>query len=162
MFHARKRAAPTISTYVVALAHPLWFAFHLDIRGRVWELMKKGFFLQHPPRRQPCIFLSLSKVLALLRGSEFTEMPDLHHRLQKVLFLVAMASGLRVSQLHALVRHLSWLVFSEDERRVSLAPSPKFLAKSEREGHLLTPIVLQAWMEGFLHHSLCPVEALRQ
>ena len=98
----------------------------------------------------------------MLRGSDFTTGPDLHHLLQKALFLTAMASGMRASQLHALTRHPAWLVFSEDGRRVSLAPSPKFLAKNEREGHILSPIVIQAWMDRDHHHLLCPVEALRR
>lgn len=162
LFHTRRRAAPTISTYAAALADPLWLGFRLDIRGREWDLMRRGFFLQRPPPRPRRIFWSLAKVLALLQAPEFTQAPDLHHLLQKALFLVAMASGLRASQLHALVRHPSWLVFSPDGSRVSLAPSPKFLAKNERDGHVLTPIVLRAWLEGVQPHPLCPVEALRR
>ncbi|XP_045133532.1 transcription termination factor 2-like isoform X2 [Portunus trituberculatus] len=96
----------------------------------------------------------LVKVLLLRRTKD--------QSLRKALFLVAMASGLRASQLHALIRHPSWLVFSRDGQRVSLAPSPKFLAKNEREGHSLAPMVLQAWMEGLHHHPLCPVESLQQ
>ena len=144
MFHTRRRAAPTVSTYAAALADPLWLGFHLDIRGRLWDLMKRGFFLQRPPPRQRFIFWSLSKVLTFLRSPEFTESPDVHHLLQRALFLVAMASGLRASQLHALTRHPSWLVFATDGGRVSLAPSPRFLAKNEREGLVLTPIVIRA------------------
>ena len=162
MFHTRRRAAPTISTYMAALADPLWLGFQLDIRGRTWDLMRRGFFLQRPPPRQRRIFWSLEKVLSLLREPEFPSSPDLFHLLRKALFLVAMASGLRASQLHALTRNPSWLVFAEDGRRVSLAPSPRFLAKNEREGHVLTPLVLRAWMDGDRHHPLCPVEALRR
>ena len=134
----------------------------MDIRNRVWELMKRGMFLQRPPPKHPRIFWSLGKVLSFLRGPVFTMAPDPLHLLQKALFLVAMASGLRASQLHALIRHPAWLVFTPDGRRVSLAPSPKFLAKNEREGHTLTPLVIQAWMDGPSHHPLCPVDALRQ
>ena len=162
MFHSRRRAAPTISTYAAALADPLWFGFHLDIRSRAWDLLKRGFFLQRPPNRRSRIFWSLSKVLDFLQGPRFTADPEPLHLMQKALFLIAMASGLRASQLHALVRYPAWLVFSQDGRRVSLAPSPKFLAKNEREGHVLEPIVLRAWMVEGAHHTLCPVEALRR
>ena len=162
MFHSRQRAPPTISTYAAALADPLWYGFRLDIRGRTWDLMKRGCFLQRPPSRRPRIFWSLSKVLDLLRSPAFSVEPDPLHLLKKALFLVAMASGLRASQLHALVRHPSWLVFSQDGRQVSIAPSPKFLAKNEREGHILDPIILRAWLAGVTPHPLCPVEALRQ
>ena len=162
MFHARKRAPPTITTYAAALADPLWFGFHLNLRSRVWDLMKRGMFLHRPPLKRPTIFWSLSKVLKTLEGAAYTVTPDLHHLLRKALFLIALASGLRASQLHALVRHPAWLVFSPDGQRVSLAPSPKFLAKNEREGHVLTPLLIQAWMDGPSHHPLCPVEALRR
>ncbi|MPC80331.1 hypothetical protein E2C01_074909 [Portunus trituberculatus] len=144
MFHVRRRAVPTVATYVAALADPLSLEFNITIRGRVLDLLKKGHFHQRPPVKRPRIFWSLSKSL------------------RKALFLVAMVSGLRGSQLHALIRHPSWLVFSRDGRRVSLAPFPKFLAKNEREGHSLAPIVLQAWMEGLHHHPFCPVESLRR
>lgn len=162
MFHARKRAAPTISTYAAALADPLLFGFDFTFRSRAWDLMRRGFFLQRPPARSPRIFWSLSKVLAFLRGPAFSFSPDPLHLLQKALFLVAMASGFRASQLHALIRHPSWLTFTPDGRRVSLAPSPRFLAKNEREGHILTPLVLRAWTVGHASHPLCPVAALWQ
>ena len=161
MFHVRRRAAPTVATYAAALADPLSLGFNITIRGRVLDLLKRGHFHQRPPVKRPRIFWSLSMVLTLLRGPSFTNSTP-RQNLRKALFLVAMASGLRASQLHALIRHPSWLVFSRDGRRVSLAPSPKFLAKNEREGHSLAPIVLQAWMEGCHHHPLCPVESLRR
>ena len=52
MFHSRRRAAPTFTTYAAALADPLCLGFHLDFRGRLWDLMKRGFFLQRPPRQR--------------------------------------------------------------------------------------------------------------
>ena len=80
--------------------------------------------------------------------------------LHKALFLMALASGLRSSQLFALIRHPSWLVFSQDGRQVSLAPSPGFLAKNERIGHSVSPCVLRAWMVGSAFHPLCLVGTL--
>ena len=162
MFHSRKRAAPTISTYAAALADPLRFGFGIEVRSRILDLMRRGFFIQRPPTRRHQVFWSLRKVLEYLRGPEFSIAPDPRKLLHKALFLVAMASGLRASQLHALVRHPSWLVFAADGRQMSLAPSPKFIAKNEREGHTLSPIVIQAWMEQNTHHPLCPVGVLRQ
>ena len=161
VFHAKRRCAATVATYAAALADPLQFAFGIDVRGRVWDMMKRAFYNQRPPRRRPGVFWCLQKVLDLLQGPDFSTAPGPHQLLRKALFLVAMASGLRASQLHALVRSSTWLVFAEDGRQVSLAPSPRFLAKNERVGHTLRPLVLQAWMEGPRHHALCPVQALR-
>lgn len=77
MLHVRNRAAPTIATYEAALADPLWFGFHLEIRSRVWDLMKRGMFSQRPPHKRPTVFWSLSKVLTFLEGGDYTVAPDL-------------------------------------------------------------------------------------
>ena len=52
--------------------------------------------------------------------------------------------------------------FTPDGHRVTLAPSPKFLAKNEREGHNLSPLPLSVWVCEGSHHPLCPVEAVRR
>lgn len=57
------------------------------------------------------------------------------------LFLILLASGLCVAQLHAQTCHLAWMVFSTDRPQVSLALSPMVLAKNERESHHLTPVI---------------------
>ncbi|MPC94512.1 hypothetical protein E2C01_089685 [Portunus trituberculatus] len=99
----KRRAAPNVTIYAAALVDPLSLGFNITIRGRVLNLMKKGYFHQRPPVKRPRIFWSLSKVLTLLRGPPFTN-PTPQQNLRKALFLVAMASGLRASQLHALIR----------------------------------------------------------
>ena len=162
MFHSRGRAARTVSTYVSALADPLRLGFGLVLDDRCLALMRRSFCLRrHPPKRPP-LFWSLRKVLTFLRGPTFSAYVTPLDRLRKTLFLVALASGLRSSQLQPLLRHPSWLVFSADGRQVSRAPSPKFLAKTERLGHSLPPSALRAWMVSGAHHPLCPVGALRE
>ena len=99
-------------------------------------------------------------MLDFLQGPEFTVNVSPLSSLRKALFLVALASGLCVSQLRALTRYLQWTTFAMDRSAVSLASSPRFLAKNEREDHLLQPVVIPAWMDGRFHHSLCPVQAL--
>ena len=71
-----------------------------------------------------------------------------HSLLEATVFLVALASGFRASQLHALARHPAWLMFPTDYRHVSLAPGPGFVARNEREGRMLAPFVVSAWIEG--------------
>ena len=80
----------------------------------------------------------------------------------KAVFLLALASGLRVSQLAALTRHQSLTCFEVGDAAVSLAPSPTFLAKNERVGHRLGPVRVPAWLVEGVHHALCPVAALRR
>ena len=83
-------------------------------------------------------------LLARPYPSSLPEVPGLSGRersvLQKALFLIALASGLRSSQLKALTRFPPWTSFAEDDSRVSLAPSANFLAKNEREDHRLHAI----------------------
>ena len=162
LFHARGRAASTITTYLAGLADPLLFGFGLSVRGRVLDLMRRSFHLRRPPPRPRLVRWSLRRVLDHLRGPGFGVDASPRRLLQKTLFLVAMASGLRVSQLHALVRDPAWLVFAVDGSQVSLAPSPRFLAKNEREGRSLPPLVVRAWLVDGRPHDLCPVLALRR
>ena len=44
---------------------------------------------------------------------------------------------------------------------VSLAPSPRFLAKNETEAHPLAPMVIPAWFMDGRPHPVCPVHALQ-
>ena len=81
--------------------------------------------------------------------------------LVRAVFLIALASGLRVSQLAALVRSPALTHFAPGDTSVTLAPYPAFLAKNEWEGHRLGPVSVPAWFVGPVHHALCPVAALR-
>ena len=101
-------------------------------------------------------------MLRYLKGQRFQINPTSLAILQRALFLVATASGLRASQLHGLVRHPSWLVFTPDGRCAILAPSLKLLAKNESQGHNLLPLILSAWVCEGSHYALCPVEAVRR
>ncbi|KAK4314456.1 hypothetical protein Pmani_014265 [Petrolisthes manimaculis] len=55
------------------------------------------------------------------------------------LFLLALASGFRASQLAALTRHPNFTSFGENDDYLTLAPSPTFLAKNERSAWLWEP-----------------------
>ena len=162
MFHVRNRRGSTLRTYVASLDDPLRLAFNIQVRGRDLDLIFRGFFNQRPPRRPRRVFWSLQKVLDLLVSPRYLRRPSVAHLLRRALFLVAMASGLRASQLHALLRIPGCLVIAEDSSQMSLAPDPAFLAKNEREGHILSPVVIPAWRVDGHPHDLCPVAALEQ
>ena len=72
-----------------------------------------------------------------------------------------MATGHRVSQLAALLRTHQFMRFGLDDSSVTLTPKPLFLAKNEREGHRVSPVLVPAWMSPSGHHPLCPVASLR-
>ena len=102
----------------------------------------------------------LSLVLHQLTKAPFEPMrkASLKHLTLKTVFLLALGSGKRRSEIHAWlyknIRH------QENWTRVSLYPSPSFLSKNQlaREGPALAPSLDNSLKED---KSLCPVRALR-
>ena len=161
LFHGRaKIAAATVVNAMVAIRDPLWFGFGLAVEPRQWELMRASFFLQRPPARQVPPSWSLEKVLRLLESPRFVVEPSAEDLLLKALFLVAMATGHRVSQLAALLRTPEFTKFGVGLSSATLVPRPGFLAKNERRGHRVLPVTFPAWVVDGAHHPLCPVAAL--
>ena len=161
LFHVRRRSVATINTHVAALRDPLRYSCGVFLDPRLLDLLRRSFFLQRPPSRRPRPFWSLSKVLSSLAPPVFPAAAPPRLLFRRALFLLALATGLRASQLHALSRRPAWTVFAAGDTQVSLAPVPTFLAKNERETHRLHPVVVPAWFEAGGHHPLCPVAALR-
>lgn len=81
--------------------------------------------------------------------------------LYKALFLIALATGLRASQLGAVTEH-NWTTFATRFSSVSLVPAPTNLTKNESEDYRLQPVLIPAWIESRQHHKLCSVLALHQ
>ena len=89
-------------TRPLGVKDPLEFGFSLKLDQRLLMLARKGWFNQHGPRRLLIATWSLTKVLTLLESPEFMVAPDVNHLFLKALFLLGMALGVRVSQIHAL------------------------------------------------------------
>ncbi|MPC59243.1 hypothetical protein E2C01_053259 [Portunus trituberculatus] len=87
--------------------------------------------------------------------------PSALQLLKKALFLTALASGFRTSQLRNLTRFPKWTSFADDMSSVSLTAFPSFLTKNEREDHRLQPMLVPSWFSQGAHHPLCPVAALK-
>ena len=162
LFHKKKLAISTISGHISAIADPLKFAFDISTDSRSLDLMKSSFFLQRPPARKPSPSWSIQKVLNLLSSDQYVNEVTTDNLLKKALFLVALASGLRVSQLRALTRAETLTRFTPDLTQVTLAPNPQFIAKNERLHHRMKPVIVPALIEGGSAHTLCPVRALRE
>ena len=77
------------------------------------------------------------------------------------LFLLALATGGRVSEIHALLRGEDFISFNDSG--VTLYPNPNFLCKNEDPGCRRGPIFISSLREtdGSLH-KLCPVHHLRR
>ena len=162
VFRSKPTVSPaTVTNAMVAIRDPVSYGLGVEVDRRTWDLLKMSFFNQRPPTTPSPPSWSLEKVLNLLQTPRFTEEISPSDLLLKTVFLVAMATGHRVSQLAALLRTLQFMRFGPDDSSVTLAPKPLFLAKNEREGHRVAPILVPAWMTPSGHHPLCPVASLR-
>ena len=149
-----------MSVHLATSKEPLRLAFNALPDAKILDMQKRSFFLQRPPKRGPTILWSLDKVINRLLYERFMINPTHENRLHKALFLIALATGLRVSQLAALSRSSSLTRFGRAESSVSLVPHPTCIAKNERNNHILAPIEIPAWFDGEEPHPLCPVLAL--
>ena len=129
---------------------------------RFAELCKAFFNVRPPPsviEPQWC----LNKALDFLKTNRFCTDPCLEDITLKTLFLLALASGRRVSELHSLLRRRGFIVFGEHYNWVRLHPNPQFLAKNETASFRRGPLLINAFKntQGE-HHPLCPVMCLKQ
>ena len=97
-----------------------------------------------------------------MKTRRFTVNPSLEDLTLKALFLLVLASGRRVGELHSLIRRKGFIVFSEHYNWVRLHPNPQFLAKNETASFRRGPILINAFKDSSNNHDvLCPVNALR-
>ena len=162
VFRSKPTVSPaTVTNAMVAIRDPVSYGLGIVVDTRTWDLLRMSFFNQRPPATPAPPSWSLDKVLNLLQTPEFTEDISPTDLLLKTVFLTAMATGHRVSQLAALLRTQQFMQFGPDDCSVTLTPRPLFLAKNEREGHRVAPILVPAWITPTGHHPLCPVTSLR-
>ncbi|KAK3892713.1 hypothetical protein Pcinc_003505 [Petrolisthes cinctipes] len=145
LFHDKNRTLATIRTHGAAFKAPLFYGCNMTLDTHWLTWLHQSFFLQRPPCRQPRQFWSLAKVLDSLAPPQFPVSPSNEQLFRKALFLAALASGMRASQLHALSRHAAWTVFATNDALVSLSPVPLFLAKMRGR---VTPYLLLPFLRG--------------
>ena len=163
VFHSdSKPSLATVTNALAAIKDPVKFGFDVVADSRQLELLRASFFIQRPSALRPPPNWSLQKVLDFLQSPRFVVAPSGGDLLLLALFLVAMATGHRVSQLAALCRGPEFARFTVGDSSVTLAPKPKFLAKNERAWHRVRPVSFSAWLVDGGHHALCPVAALRK
>jgi integrase len=127
----------------------------------------KGFSQSSLKNRTQVPEWSLTLVLEGLRKPPFEpiQLCDMTHLTYKTAFLLALATGRRVSELHAI--ELSRLSWPDNKRFVTCRVSPSFVAKNQIAGDSLVvqPFKIKA-LSQYLSHGmeedlkLCPVRAL--
>ena len=169
LFEDKKLQPSTIDGYRSAIADKLGTTrVNISKDDNLTRLLE-SFHRDRPKGRRGIPSWNLSLVLHQLTKAPFEPLREasLKHLTFKTVFLLALGSGKRRSEIHAWqhknIRHQS------DWSKVSLFPSPSFLSKNQlaKEGpESVAPVVIPALaptLDKFLKsdRSLCPVRALR-
>ena len=169
LFQDKKLQPSTIDGYRSAIADKLGnTSVHVSKDENLTRLLD-SFHRDRPKGRRGIPSWNLSLVLHQLTKAPFEPLKEasLKHLTFKTVFLMALGSGKRRSEIHAWlhknIRHQT------DWSKVSLYPSPSFLSKNQlaKEGpDSVAPVVIPALaptldksLKG--DRSLCPVRALR-
>ena len=169
LFQEKKLQPGTIDGYRSAIADKLGnFTINVSKDENLTRLLD-SFHRDRPKGRRGIPSWNLSLVLHQLTKAPFETLKEasLKHLTFKTVFLLALGSGKRRSEIHAWlhknIRHQS------DWSKVSLYPSPSFLSKNQlaKEGpDSVAPVVIPALAPSLDRslkgdRSLCPVRALR-
>ena len=150
----------TILKYKTAIATPLLAKFNIDIKipeaTKLLNAMKRA--RPEIPSKDP--HWNLNKVLKFI-DEEIPDSPPLGLLLRKTAFLLLLATGMRVSELHACLRTKDCCVFTEDNF-LQIGHHYLFLAKNEKPDKRWSPrVVKPLLMEDGSPNKLCPVASLR-
>ena len=169
LFQDKKLQPGTIDGYRSAIADKLGNSTINVSKDENLTRLLDSFHRDRPRGRRGIPSWNLSLVLHQLTKAPFEPLKEssLKHLTFKTVFLLALGSGKRRSEIHAWlhknIRHQS------DWSKVSLYPSPSFLSKNQlaKEGpDSVAPVVIPALAPSLDRslkgdRSLCPVRALR-
>ena len=169
LFQDRKLQPSTIDGYRSAIADKLGNSSSNISKDENLTRLLDSFHRDRPKGRRGIPSWNLSLVLHQLAKAPFEPLKEasLKHLTFKTVFLLALGSGKRRSEIHAWqnknIRHQA------DWSKVSLYPSPSFLSKNQlaKEGpESVAPVVISALAPTLdrslkSDRSLCPVRALR-
>ena len=150
----------TIIKYKTALATPLLAKFNINIKIPEATKLLNAMKRTRPERPSKDPHWNLNKVLKFI-DEEIPDSPSLSLLLRKTAFLLLLATGMRVSELHACLRTKDCCTFTEDNF-LQIGHHYLFLAKNEKPDKRWSPrIVKPLLMEDGSPSKLCPVSSLR-
>ena len=156
MFSVEKKAENTLYSHKSALKDPLELGFGIDLLNPVFNKSFQAFALRRPADPPRPISWSLDKVLSDLSAIDNDECP-LSLLVNKALFLTALASGGRVSEISALHRGSSFSHIDHCGYFIAV-PGREFLAKNENPLKRRDPWRVQPFPGD--NKSLCPVATI--
>ena len=128
---SRGLATTTINNYKAAVGQFLSMAYDLNVNSWDFKALKNNLFLEKPPNPPRVPSWDINKVLLLLRSVKYiSSPPDTFCQLKKSLFLIAMATGNRVSELANFSR--TGLGKIDPNQSVKLCVLPGFIYKIQR------------------------------
>lgn len=149
----------SIAVHKNALQLPLKYGFNICTNATEFSLLSRSQFISNPPRKKIIPQWSISKVLNMLESPKFSgPNVNIENLLSKCIFLLALATGNRVSEISAFDR--SGVRFSPDMKKVNLHVKPGFLYKNERLSHSPPRISVPSLSQNNEAHKLCPVKTL--
>ena len=164
LFEDRGFTPSTIKGYRSAISRTIYLSGGSDFGSNEFlSLLIKNFCLERPRQRRLVPPWDLGLVLKALQQSPFEPLAlaSLKHLSYKCCFLLALATGRRRSELHALSISESCLRFAADKSSVSLLTDPAFLAKNQLSDKGSGLIVIPALpCNDTGNQCLCPVRAL--
>ena len=160
LFSRLKLNPQTVMTYRNALDLPLSYAFNISTKDREFHLLARSQFLNRPPSKPVAPQWSLTKVLDLLVSQEYHSSPSQQLVFEKSLFLTALATANRASEIAAL--HCPSVTFSTRANKVTMPVKPGFLFKNQRPNRAPPNITMKILLDSDgTPHPLCPVTSLK-
>lgn len=160
LFHKDALAPNTILSYKNALAYPLQLAFGIALLDKEFTLMSRAHFLARPKTSRVFPQWDINRVIPLLLSESYTYGRGIvENIISKTLFIIALASGNRVSEIAAYYR--PGILFGPNDSSVVIPVRPGFLFKNQRLKRAPPNLELTALVEEGFSHPLCPVRAVR-
>ena len=159
LFDKRDLLAITIAHYRSALSVPLREVLNIDILSPAVSSMIKAMSIIRPSRPLSAPSWNLQKVLDFTEG--MSNSLSLMDRLAKAAFLLLLATGWRISELHACVKLTDYCSISHDNV-LKIRPHESFLAKNEPGHSRRSHTIIKPLMVNNSRSKLCPVLALQE
>ena len=169
LFEVKNLQPNTIAGYRSAIADALGSSGEVISKSRDLNRLLSSFERDRPRASKSIPSWDLSLVLLALTKEPFEPLDkaQLKWLTFKTVFLLALASGKRRSEIHAWTK--SSIFFNSDDSKVTVSPSPAFIAKNQlaSEGpSVIKPVVIPALTTILTSDltediSLCPVRALK-
>lgn len=152
----KKLAPRTILGYRNSLSEPIKKAFNISLVDKDFSLLARAQFNLNPPLAKKIPKWSLNHALESLQSHQFrTNTASLEKLFLKAIFLTALASGNRVSELAAITRSNADISATE----IRLTVRQGFLYKNQALDRTPPPITFPCIGP---HHQLCPGSTLTE